>query len=65
MSDDARLHVTCPAPYFRAFPSTGQVPGPRCGHTLIAIGAEGGSFSSKLILFGAIMVKAVGSIKSR
>ena len=42
-----------PAPRPRPFPCVGDVPGPRCGHTLTAIaGPDGDHSSAKLILFG-------------
>eukprot|EP00884_Botryococcus_braunii_P021763 jgi/Botrbrau1/8270/Bobra.0001s0021.1 len=52
MSDNARTHKTRPAPVFRDFPCHGNAPGPRCGHTLTAIGTDDTVSASNLILFG-------------
>lgn len=59
MSDDARAHKTSPAPFFQAFPCHGDAPGPRCGHTLTAIGTDGSSSASNLILFGVLTATLV------
>ena len=47
-----------PVPRPRRFPSLGDAPGPRCGHTLTAItGPDGNLASARLVLFGTRVAK--------